>query len=73
MKGSQTFYRNNEKGQENRLKFFIKNKERDWSDALNSDEASFYLLSSGNIDELHQVIHTKPQKPEASLTIEINY
>ena len=38
-------YRNNEQNQENRLKFCIKNKERDWSDVLISDEASFYLLS----------------------------
>ena len=41
----QIVYRNNEQDQENRLKFCIGNKERDWSDALITDEASFYLLS----------------------------
>ena len=46
-KGSQIFYRNNEQDQENKLKFCIKSKERDWSDVLIIDKASFYLLSPG--------------------------
>ena len=46
-RGPQIVYRNNEQDQENRLKFCIKNKERDWSDVLITDEASFYLLSPG--------------------------
>ena len=46
-KGSQIVYRNNEQDQENRLKFCIKNKERDWSDVLITDEATFYILSPG--------------------------
>ena len=43
----QIVYRNHEQDQENRLKFCTKNKERDWSDVLITDEASFYILSSG--------------------------
>ena len=46
-KGPQIVYRNYEQDQENRLKFCIKNKERDWSDVLITDENSFYLLSPG--------------------------
>ena len=46
-KGSQIVYRNNEQDKENRLKFCIKNNERDWSNALITDDASFYLLSPG--------------------------
>ena len=38
-------YRNNEKDQENRLKFCIKNQERDWSDVFTTNKVSFYLLS----------------------------
>ena len=41
------FYRNNKQDQENRLKFCIKNKERDWSDVLITNETSYYLLSPG--------------------------
>ena len=40
-------YRKNEQDQENRLKICIKNKERDWSDVLITDESSFNLLSPG--------------------------
>ena len=46
-KGPQIVYRNNEQEQDNRLKFCIKNKEKDWSDVLIKDEAFFYHLSSG--------------------------
>ena len=40
-------YRNNEQDQENRLKFCIKNKERDWSDVFTTNKASLYHLSPG--------------------------
>ena len=61
-RGSQIVYRNNEQDQENRLKFCIKNKERDWSDVLITDEASFYPYHQENIDGLHQVNHMRGQK-----------
>ena len=45
--GPQIVYKNNQQDQENKLKFCIKNKERNWSDVFIKDEASFYLLSPG--------------------------
>ena len=62
MERTADFLQKNEQDQENRLKFCIKKKERDWIDVLITDEASFYLLSQENINGLHQVIHTRGQK-----------
>ena len=61
-RGPQIVYRNNEQDQENRLEFCIKNKERNWSDVLITDEASFYFYYQENMDGLHQVIHSREQK-----------
>ena len=39
------YFQKNEQEQENRLKFCIKNKERDWNYSLITNEDSFYSLS----------------------------
>ena len=46
-KGPQIVFRNNEQDQQNRLKFCLKNKDRNWEDLLITDEVSFYLWSPG--------------------------
>ena len=46
-KGPQIVFRNNEQDQQNRLEFCLKNKDRNWEDALIADEVSFYLWSPG--------------------------
>ena len=46
-KGPQIVFRNNEKDQQNRLEFCLKNKDRNWEDVLITDEVSFYLWSPG--------------------------
>ena len=47
MKRNAIFFKNNELDQENKLKFCLKNKDRDWRDVLIIYEFSFYHLTLG--------------------------